>query len=534
MTKILALLWRRCGDADLRALLGRGGGHNVVAFGSPDNWREILGIEVLPEQKGGTDISIQPEPGQATAFTVQTYLHEGRTEVRIKVPPIITAGAQPSRIATENGALLDPDSGTKSDDLYVFMVKTDDGAIHLRSCLASSLVAPLSDWVSSDPTAGRMFTGVVLGPWESRVWATLLRHKNVLLYGPPGTGKTWVMLKVREAFEKGVDEIVFAPADMKTPFHFAKVLGDIPSDRRAEFVTFHQSLTYESFVVGFHPKPVEGGGGLAFSPKKGTFLLLAEHALKIDAAALLLVDELNRGNVPDILGELITVLEDDKRLSPDGTASATTVTVTLPLKPDGMNQRFQMPSAFYLLASMNSLDRSVAPLDSALRRRFRLLSVNPDLEVARELMLGGRADIALENPGLPSPDECKSLAIALLNRLNAGIRISLGQEFQLGQSYILPIVDHITFVDAFADSIFPQLYELFRDRPEDLMELLHEKLVELTTTTSELGLGISGAMPANLVDIRQMETGELMRALYSVAYDKPWTRPMKSAAETET
>ena len=194
-----------------------------------------------------------------------------------------------------------------------------------------------------------------------------------------------------------------------------------------------------------------------------------------------------------------------------------------------------MPSAFYLLASRNSLDRSVAPLDSALRRRFRLLNVAPDLEVARDLMLSGRAESALENPDAPSPDECKSLALALLRRLNEGISALLGPEFQIGQSYILSIVDYETFVDAIADAVLPQLYDLFRDRPRDLAELLGEEMVTLSEEASDVGLGVWGSVPANLIDVRQMDVGELMRTLYLTVYSRPWTQPEPpTAPETES
>lgn len=524
MKKISGILWRQCGDADLRALLGRGGGHNVIAFGAPAIWDNHLHQSIKLESDGGTVIPIEPEPGGAPAFSLTTYLHEGRNEVRIKVPSILDVDASLKAIAQDNAGALDPDGGGKIDDLMAFIVQTSDERYHLRGCFGSSLEPPVSDWVAAQSTGGRSFDGVVIGDREQQILETLIKHKSVLLYGPPGTGKTWTMLQIRHAFERGIDDISFHPGDLHRPLHPVKVVQGLPSNRITEFVTFHQSLTYESFVVGLHPTPNEGGpGGITFAPKDGIFLKLAEHALKEDTAALLLIDEINRGNVADILGELITVLEDDKRLAPNGQARYTTVTVTLPLKPERLEQKFRMPSHFYLLASMNSLDRSVAPLDSALRRRFRLVNVNPDLKLARRLMLSGRDTVALQNPDDPSPDECKTIALALLQKINDGIRAVLGPEFQMGHSYILSITDGPTLIDAVADVVFPQLYELFRDRPRDLLELLNEDLVTLSEATGEIGLGLPESVPAELVDVRELGIGKLMRTLYRLSSGVPWT-----------
>lgn len=535
MKKIVALLWRRCGDADLRALLGRGGGHNVIAFGSPEMWAQHFGVEINPESQGGTRFVVEAEPSGAGSFQLPTYLHEGRNEVRVKVPPILEANACPAAVAQANAAVLDPDGGNKSDELVVFLIRTLDEQYHLRACLESALIAPVNHWLSNNGTGGRTFEGVVLGIMEQKIWNTLIRHKNVLLYGPPGTGKTWSMLQIRTAFERGLDEIWFKPTDLVNPFQSIPSTS-LPQHRKTEFVTFHQSLTYESFIVGLRPIPNEdgSGGGVSFLPKNGIFLDLAEHALQDDSAALLLIDELNRGNVADIFGELITVLEDDKRLSPSGELRDTTVTVTLPLKPERLDQKFRMPNAFYLLASMNSLDRSVAPLDSALRRRFRLINMRPNYRFAHEFLLGGRAGVMLENPNDPSPDECKTIALAFWRRINDGIRGVLGPEFQIGHSYVLSVSDYTSLVDVLAESILPQVYELFRDRPRDLLELLGDRLVTLPEGINENGLGVVDIIPAELIDIRELNQEELMRSLFEVAYGRPWTEPEgEESSDTE-
>jgi MoxR-like ATPase len=379
---VSAILWKICQAADVRALLGRGGGHQVIPWDDNGLWKETLNVSVAPEDQGGTSIHIEAEPGAAPSFDLSAYYHQGRSEVRIKVPPILVAGSNVALRAQSSSAAIDPD-GSLTDHYVVLLIKTLDGKVHLRSYLRSSLPEPVSGWLQpgSPSASGRRLGG--LDDQAQQVWETLLRRHTVLLYGPPGTGKTRLMLQIRGAFEHGPAAIAFDPSDLANPLKPTRLSDSLPRNRKGLFTTFHQSLTYETFVVGLRPivPSADADGSAAplhFGPKDGIFLNLAAHSLKDESCSLLLIDELNRGNVADIFGELITLLESDKRLGKDGRPTPLTISVTLPLQPESpeLKQSFQMPYHFYLLASMNSLDRSVAPLDSALRRRFRLVRLN--------------------------------------------------------------------------------------------------------------------------------------------------------------
>lgn len=175
------------------------------------------------------------------------------------------------------------------------------------------------------------------------ILAALQRKKNVILQGPPGVGKTFA-----------ARHIAFA------------LLGELDSSR-VEIVQFHQSYAYEDFVQGWRPKS-EGG----FRLKDGVFVEFCNRA-RIDPAQryVFIIDEINRGDLSKILGELMMLIEADKR----GAKNAIPLTYS---ESDG--ESFSVPENVYLLGLMNTADRSLALVDYALRRRFLFFSLPPALE----------------------------------------------------------------------------------------------------------------------------------------------------------
>ncbi len=192
------------------------------------------------------------------------------------------------------------------------------------------------NWEDSDPSWEELVKNSVVGH-------LLLRRKNVVLYGPPGTGKTHESLKLAEAWRgwQGEDSVWQ--------------------------VTFHPTLSYEDFVEGFRPN-AEG----RFELRTGIFVKACRQAeAEPGTQFLLLIDELNRGDVARILGELITLLEADKRHS--GAKR------TLPYS----QEEFWVPENLHVLGTMNTADRSISLLDIAIRRRFCFLEFRPDPQVLR-------------------------------------------------------------------------------------------------------------------------------------------------------
>jgi hypothetical protein len=274
---------------------------------------------------------------------------------------------------------------------------------------------------------------------------------NVILYGPPGTGKTFHTKEhaVRLCNGKAT------PATLKEDF--AKLVAD----KRVAFVTFHQSYDYSDFIIGF--KPVPSANGMSFEVRKGVLMRLAEEAEKNPQLPyLLIIDEINRGNMSKIFGELITLIESDKRRDGDFPLE-----VTLPCaykRPDGTETcQFSLPSNVHLLGTMNTADRSIALLDTALRRRFKFVrkEPNPDLLHAN-----------LDGVKLPK----------LLSNLNRILADAFSPDHQIGHAWLPMKFDSKTtgkdLVEAFNDKILPLLDEWYYDDAngkEALLAQLTEK-----------------------------------------------------------
>lgn len=169
---------------------------------------------------------------------------------------------------------------------------------------------------------------------------------------------------------------------------------------------------------------------------------------------VLIIDEINRGNVAAILGELITLLEPSKRL---GEAEA--LSLTLPYS----RHRFGVPPNLHLIGTMNTADRSVETLDAALRRRFSFLSVPPDTEVLHQVL---KEDVTID------VDDLSVNLAELLDLLNARITALRDADHALGHSYFLNVRGWRTLRDVFCDRLIPLLREYFFGNPGQLQLIL--------------------------------------------------------------
>ena len=252
---------------------------------------------------------------------------------------------------------------------------------------------------------------------------------NQILYGPPGTGKTYHTVARALAIIDGesVEEI---ERDIK------KFRERQDSDQIA-MVTFHQNFAYEDFIEGIRPVLDDGTvGQIKYVRHDGIFKRIAKAAKEEkDKQFVLIIDEINRGNIAKIFGELITLIEDSRRL---GKEDATEV--TLPYS----NESFGVPKNLYLIGTMNTADRSIQLLDTALRRRFDFVEMMPKPELISDNVEGVN---------------CKRM----LEEMNKRITTLLDRERQIGHTYLLDVDTMEDLSYAFQNKIFPLLQEYFFD-----------------------------------------------------------------------
>jgi hypothetical protein len=216
------------------------------------------------------------------------------------------------------------------------------------------------------------------------------------------------------------------------------------------FVTFHQSFAYEEFVEGLKPILVEGQ--LQYQVVDGIFKSICRQAQNDpEHRYLILIDEINRANIAKVFGELITLIEDDKRLGEDNE-----IKIQLPYS----QEEFGVPENLYILGTMNTADRSIALLDIALRRRFTFVELMP-------------------NPFLLGTVEGVDLKI-LLTRLNQLITVLLGREYQIGHSYFINIKDVTDLHFVWYHRIIPLLQEYFHNDLERLSLVLGKRFLQQT------------------------------------------------------
>ncbi len=273
-----------------------------------------------------------------------------------------------------------------------------------------------------------------------RILEAFRESPNVLLVGPPGTGKTVAMEDFKSMFEgSGAETPTFDPDILHGAFG-ESMLG-MDGDPRVRSLVFHPSYTYEDFVVGLLPEPVGGDkGGVTVRPHVGPLLELAHFASRSDRRALLLCDEFNRGAAAAIFGDMLALLDRDKRAQPGKPGTGARITTPYhhisPKTSDGelLDAVTSLPSSLFILAAMNSADRSVAPLDAALRRRFSILFIEPDLELLAEHLGASAAFNPISQDSWTDAADIKALGVAVLRGINGRIEAVVGRDFLLGQS----------------------------------------------------------------------------------------------------
>lgn len=224
------------------------------------------------------------------------------------------------------------------------------------------------------------------------------------------------------------------------------------ANKRFEFVTFHQAYSYEDFIEGLRPGQDEETGNIKYDIVPGVFKNICSSAKEDpEQRYAIFIDEINRGNIASIFGELITLIETDKRVvyGEDGSPESG-ITLTLPYS----GEHFGIPANLDVYGTMNTADRSIALIDTALRRRFQFQEMMPDTSVIK----GSSGD------GLIEDGEGETIDLRrLLETINRRVRFLLSRDMTIGHSYLINVRNFDELKDVLLSRIIPLLQEYFYD-----------------------------------------------------------------------
>jgi 5-methylcytosine-specific restriction protein B len=418
---------------------------------------------------------LRPHSGDPRAIRVQlSWQESGHAPLPWKLDPLGAPGTtipgDPSK-TTEDDADIELDAVRQADVrpwLLAVKVQGDDH-LHARAYLENPAPALAHTDLGQLPSAllqeiktlrSGMQTGLYVqtaagsppptpraAKIVARIQEALAKDPNVLLVGPPGTGKTVALEDMRAITEHASSALTFDPDRWHDAFAEGGEAGKVVS------LVFHPSFTYEDFVAGLLPE--SDGGGMHLVARPGPLVSLAHWSSESDRRALLILDEFNRGPTAAIFGDTLALLDASKRDDPGAQEGAhiTRPYASSPMKApvefadksgnQDVAPELRLPTNLRIVAALNSSDRSVAPLDAAMRRRFAILTVEPDLELlAAHLGIPlptGELAAAAADPDAWSDDDVRELAIRLLAALNERIRFVLGDDFLLGHALLWPL-----------------------------------------------------------------------------------------------
>jgi hypothetical protein len=294
------------------------------------------------------------------------------------------------------------------------------------------------------------------------VWAEMLEHGQLgcesIKRNPEGRREPMIIWKDDDSkFDfnnMDVDELIVESVELLNKSQNLLENNTTPI-KRYEFVTFHQAFSYEDFIEGIKPVMNEETDDVKYEIKSGVFKQICNRAQSdpLNKYALF-IDEINRGNVANIFGELITLIEPDKRKGMDNALS-----VKLPYS----KSIFSVPKNLDIIGTMNTADRSVEALDTALRRRFEFVEMLP-------------------NPSLLTDTSCEGINLeSLLNAINGRIEKLLDKDHQIGHSYFMSKSNSLSISelrDVFKNKIMPLLQEYFYGDFGKIGLVLGEEFIE--------------------------------------------------------
>lgn len=369
------------------------------------------------------------------------------------------------------------DNDDDIEPCYLIEAETEDGKLRTEEELKAEVIKGVG----------------LLMPYYKHIMDYPEIVKNMILYGPPGTGKTYITATY------AVLICGWYTLDTLKNMNHSKIMEiyhELEQEGRIGFTTFHQSYGYEDFIEGIRPvldkeqkdgqnqseeqKP-EKSDNLEYTMEAGVFKAFCEKAKEeSEKPYVFIIDEINRGNISRIFGELITLIEESKR---KGEADERSVILPYSGLP------FSVPSNVYIIGTMNTADRSIALLDTALRRRFSFVEMMPDTEVLKDIKIevpkmpdavdkkAGNASTAGEKTGNAAGNEGKIIIDVqkLLEIINQRIEVLYDREHTIGHAYFCGLKENATLdglKNIFKKSVLPLLQEYFFDDYEKIAMVL--------------------------------------------------------------
>ena len=271
---------------------------------------------------------------------------------------------------------------------------------------------------------------------------------NFIVFGAPGTGKTYSMVEYALAIVDG-RTADFSKVDAEERKNKVDRYKQLIKEGRVVFTTFHQNYGYEEFIQGLRPDTESPT--MAFKTVDGVFKQIADRALEDTSGNnyVIIIDEINRANISKVFGELITLIEEDKRW---GELNEMCVTLQ-------SSDVFAVPNNLYIVGTMNSADKSISLIDAALRRRFSFKEQLPDIKL-------------VDNPIMRSVLE--KLNLKLVDELES-------TDLLIGHSYFMN-KDEVDLCDVLNNNIIPLLYEYFYDNKKKVAAVLQDTITKSGAT----------------------------------------------------
>lgn len=369
------------------------------------------------------------------------------------------------------------DNDDDIEPCYLIEAETEDGKLRTEEELKAEVIKGVG----------------LLMPYYKHIMDYPEIVKNMILYGPPGTGKTYITATY------AVLICGWYTLDTLKNMNHSKIMEiyhELEQEGRIGFTTFHQSYGYEDFIEGIRPvldkektdaqnqseeQKSEKSRNLEYTMEAGVFKAFCEKAKEeSEKPYVFIIDEINRGNISRIFGELITLIEESKR---KGEADERSVILPYSGLP------FSVPSNVYIIGTMNTADRSIALLDTALRRRFSFVEMMPDTEVLKDIKIevpkmpdavdkkAGNASTAGEKTGNAAGNEGKIIIDVqkLLEIINQRIEVLYDREHTIGHAYFCGLKKTATLdglKNVFKKSVLPLLQEYFFDDYEKIAMVL--------------------------------------------------------------